>query len=311
MKDYRNVIFVLIVLLVILQIIVMKKDKEELPSTPVVAVSTFALYDITKHIAGDSIEIVNILPFGVDAHSFEPTPKLMAALEKSSLVIYSGAGLEPWTESFEFKSKVVDMSKHVNLLKVHGHAHNHHEHGDKHLASSAFDPHYWLDIKNMIIATKLISEEFSKLLPQNKSLYMTNRDNYISRLKAIDANYKEVLSECKKDTIVVNHNAFSYISKNYGFSVEALSGLSPDAQPSAKNMVRLIEHVKEHNISTIFFESFVSDRAMKSIANDAKVSVDVLQPLGNITKDEAQKGLSFEKIMLINLDKISNALECR
>jgi zinc transport system substrate-binding protein len=93
--------------------------------------------------------------------------------------------------------------------------------------------------------------------------------------------------------------------------VEALSGLSPEAEPSAKNMVKLIEHVKEHNISTIFFESFVSDRAIKSIAKEANTKVDVLQPLGNITADEAKQNLSFEDIMRQNLTKISKALHCQ
>ena len=130
-------------------------------------------------------------------------------------------------------------------------------------------------------------------------------------LESIDAKYKKSLGECKKDTIIVNHNAFSYLSNNYGFHVEALSGLSPEAQPSAKSMVRLIEHIKEDGISTIFFESFVSDKVMKSIAREAKVSVDVLQPLGNITRDEADKKLTFEDIMLDNLEKISKALVCK
>ena len=130
-------------------------------------------------------------------------------------------------------------------------------------------------------------------------------------LNRLDSQYKSKISECKLDTIIVNHNAFSYLSHNYGFHVEALSGLSPEAQPSAKNMIKLIEHIKEHNISTIFFESFVSDKAIKSIAHDAKVSVDVLQPLGNITANEAEKNLSYEDIMKINLEKISKVLECK
>ncbi len=75
-------------------------------------------------------------------------------------------------------------------------------------------------------------------------------------------------------------------------------------------MVRVIEHVREHDVKTIFFESFVNDKAMKSIAQEAKVSVEVLQPLGNITRDEAQKNLSYEDIMLDNLKKISKALVC-
>jgi len=311
MKDFRNIIFVLIIATFILQIYVSKQDKElEIQNKkPTVALSTFSLYDIAKHISQDSLELVMILPFGVDAHSFEPTPKLMAKILQSNLVVYSGAGLEPWTESFEFKSKVIDMSKFVKLRKLDADAHSHHEHHGH--CEEAVDPHYWLDIQNMIIATKLISKEFIKLLPDNAKLYKLRRDKYVAMLKSLDAKYKESLRECQKDTIIVNHNAFSYLSSNYGFHVEALSGLSPDAQPSAKSMVRLIEHIKEHAVSTIFFESFVSDRAMKSIAAEAKVSVDVLQPLGNITRDEADKKLTFEDIMLDNLQKISKALVCR
>ncbi|MEA1891402.1 MAG: metal ABC transporter substrate-binding protein [Campylobacterota bacterium] len=309
MKDFRNVIFILIVAVFLLQIYVSKQDKkiEEQNEKPTVALSTFSLYDIAKYISQDSLKLVMIMPFGVDAHSFEPTPKLMTQIFQSSLVIYSGAGLEPWTESFEFKSRVVDMSKKVNLSSSHSCTHENHSHH----ASEAVDPHYWLDIKNMIIATNIMADEFIKLLPKNEKLYKKNRDSYIDMLKSLDAKYREKLKECEKDTIIVNHNAFSYLSSNYGFHVEALSGLSPEAQPSAKNMLRLIKHVEEHNLSTIFFESFVSDKAIKSIANEAKVSVDVLQPLGNITADEAKLNLSYEDIMLSNLDKISKALECK
>lgn len=306
MKDFRNIIFVLIIATFLLQMYVSKEDAKVKNEKPTVSLSTFALYDIAKNISQDSMNLVMILPLGVDAHSFEPTPKLMVKIMRSQLVIYSGAGLEPWTSSFEFKSKVIDMSKSVKLLKPkdehEGHAHNH--------GQDAVDPHYWLDIQNMISATKLISKEFIKISPENKQVYKSNSEKYVAKLKSIDAKYKKALSNCKKETIIVNHNAFSYLSNNYGFHVEALSGLSPDAQPSAKDMLRVIEHVKEHDVKTIFFESFVNDKAMKSIAQEAKVSVEVLQPLGNITRDEAEKNLSYEDIMLDNLQKISKALVC-
>ena len=311
MKNFRNIIFILIIALFTLPLYASKQDSKN--QKPTVSLSTFALYDIAKNISQDTLELVMILPFGVDAHSFEPTPKLMAKILQSDLVVYSGAGLEPWTRSFEFKSKVIDMSKSVKLLEAkdnhENHEHdNHHEHDEHH--HGAVDPHYWLDIQNMISATKLISAEFIKLNPKNADLYKANSKKYILMLESLDAKYKKSLVNCKKDTIIVNHNAFSYLSNRYGFHVEALSGLSPETEPSAKNMVKLIKHIKEHKLSTVFFESFVSDKAMKSIANEAKVSVDVLQPLGNITADEASQNLGYEDIMLINLEKISKALVC-
>ena len=309
--NLKNTIFFIIIILFIFQIMVTRQDAEIAKQNhkPTIAVSTFSLYDISRNIAGDTANIFMILPFGVDAHSYEPTPAKVAKLYKSDLVVYSGAGLEPWIDGFEFKNKVINMSLHVELKSLedhHGHAHAHEHHND-----NATDPHYWLDIKNMIIASEYISYELIKMFPKNKELYTNNKNNYINMLRKLDKDYKEKLSTCTLDTIVVNHNAFSYLSHNYGFEVEALSGLSPEAQPSAKTMISLIEHVKEHNLNTIFFESFASDKAIRSIANEANVSVDVLSTLGNITADQADKKLSFESIMRSNLNKISKALECK
>ncbi len=304
MGKFKKAFFIVIVIMIVV-FFMQNKNTNDGNLKKSISVSTFSLYDIAKHIAGDTLEVNMILPFGVDAHSFEPTPKLMAKILNSDLVIYSGAGLEPWTHSFEFKSRVVDMSHFVSLL----HSTKHHKSSNH--AHGALDPHYWLDIKNMIKATKVVTKEFIELLPQNRNLYYKNESKYIDMLKKIDEKYKQKLKMCKKDTIIVNHNAFSYLSKNYGFKVEALSGLSPDAQPDAKSIIRVMECIKEHNVTTIFFESFMSDRAMKSISKEVHAKIDMLQPIGNITAVEAKKHLTYKDIMLSNLQKISASLECR
>ncbi len=310
MNNFIKIILALVVIVSIALFFVTKQNfvNDNISSKPSIALSTFSLYDIAKHIAEDTFDVFMILPVGVDAHSFEPTPRLMVDIQKSALVVYSGAGLEPWTKNFEFTSKVIDMSKYVRLTELD--ADSHHEHGDS-CSHGAIDPHYWLDIENMIIATNLIAQELAEILPANAQLYMKNRERYVLMLESIGSDYKKTLLQCKKETIIVNHNAFSYLSNKYGFNVEALSGLSPEAEPSAKNMVRLIEHVKEHKLKTIFFESFVSDKAMKSIGREAKVNVEVLHTLGNITAKDIEENLDFEKIMKMNLQKISKALECQ
>ncbi|SMP89003.1 zinc transport system substrate-binding protein [Epsilonproteobacteria bacterium SCGC AD-311-C15] len=315
MRNFRYIIFVLILVAIVAQILFMKEDASKNSEAPIntklmISLSTFSLYDIAKHIGGDTVELVMIMPFGVDAHSFEPTPKLMTKIHDSSLVIYSGAGLEPWIKGFDFKNLTVDMSQHVKLRKLG--IGEHHEHGDEEPShNNGTDPHYWLDIDNMISAANVITGELIKILPSNEELYVKSRDSYIEMLKKLDSDYKNEFLTCKSDTIIVNHNAFSYLADRYGFHIESLSGLSPEAEPSAKSMANLIEHIKEHNVSTIFFESFASDRAIKSIAEEANASVDVLQPIGNITADEAKQNLSFEDIMRLNLTKISKALDCK
>jgi len=306
--NLKNTIFISIIALFILQMIVMKQDAklEEENSKPTVMVSTFALYDISKYIASDMANVEMILPLGADAHSYEPTPAMMAKLYDSDLVVYSGAGLEPWCKNFKFTHAVIDMSSFVNLKELdsdHEDSHHHHE--------GSIDPHYWLDVDNMIRSAVIIYDELVKLFPQNRQILQTRKDLYISMLKKLDNSYKKELASCKLDTIVVNHNAYSYLSSRYNFHIESLSGLSPDAQTSAKSMIEMMDHIKEHNVKTIFYENFASDKAMKNIAQELNVKVDSLQPLGNLTKDEVEKQLTYEDIMKQNLEKISSALECK
>ena len=304
MKKSTIIILIFFVAMALFALLVSKKQLPVKNRKPIVALTTFPLYDIAKHIGGKSIEIINILPFGVEPHDYEPTPKIMADIEKASLVVYSGAGLEPWTHGFSFKGKVIDMSRFVKLRELKkDEFHEHH-------SNKVIDPHYWLNFSNMSKATELITNELIKIVPKNKSLYIKNKDLYLKMLKKLDDDFHNKLSQCDRDTIIVNHNAFGYLAEKYDFHVKSVSGLSPDAQANAKNIISLIGEIKEHNVSTLFFESFVSDKAIKSLAKETKTQVGILEPLGNITADEAKKHLTYEILMKDNLLKLSKALSC-
>jgi len=294
--------------------------KEDSKATEVnVVVSTYALYDISKNILKDKVELKTVLPFGSDAHSYELSPKKVASIQDADLFVYSGASLEPWISRFS-TSKSLDMSKYVKLIHLsdhdhhHDHKHEHEEHDAHHEHSHdadkmAVDPHYWLDIENMKTMTEVLAAEFIKLSPKNKEFFESNKKSYLKKLDEMKSSYDQSFKECKKDTIVVNHNAFSYLGKRYGFEIEAVSGLSNDSMPSPKDIKHVMHLIEEKNISVIFFESFASDKIIKSIANDTGVKVDTLHPLGNITKD--QQGMSYKQIMDQNIEKIKQALECR
>lgn len=302
----------LFVAIVALFLFISMQKHPQSASKPTVAATTFALYDITKHIAGETLNVINILPFGVDPHSFEPTPKLMIELQKSVIVFYSGAGLEPWTHSFQFPHKAINISEYVKLRKLSKEEEHEEMHEDyKHHHENGLDPHYWLDFNNMKIATKVITEELIKLLPQNKKIYEVNEKRYIAMLDKLDKSYKTALSSCANDTVIMSHNALGYLAQRYHFKVASLSGLSPEADPSAQDVNRIFRDIKEQGINTIFFENFVNDKLIKTIANDAKIKFELFEPLGNITADEARAGATYEEIMKKNLKKLKEALQCR
>ena len=141
--------FILIIVVFLLQMMVLKQDAqiastEKNTAKPTIALSTFPLYDIAKNIAQDKMQTYMILPVGVDAHSYEPNPKEIVKLHKSSLVVYSGADLEPWIAHLNFTNKTINMSKHVShiALDVTSHTEHTHHHDDS-CTHGSVDPHYW------------------------------------------------------------------------------------------------------------------------------------------------------------------------
>ncbi|MDH4944916.1 metal ABC transporter substrate-binding protein [Sulfurimonas sp. C5] len=300
----------LLSLVVVITIMTTGSNNEKLSSKPLVTTSNFAIYDVLKHIGGDKIELVNILPFGVDPHSFEPTPKGIAKLEKSKLFFYSGAILEPWTENIKSEVKSVDVSQYVSLKEFDEEDEHQHEEHHEHDHHGAYDPHYWLDVDNMKQIAQAVTEKLSILNPKNKHLFEKNEKNYIASLEELDNLYKQKLLSCKLDTIVVTHNAFEYLAQRYGFQVESLTGLSTEEQPSAQDVKRIFQEIQERNIQMVFFENFSSQKNIQTIADDLGIKVENLQPLGNITAEELDQNLTYVDIMKNNLEKIAKAMQC-
>ena len=311
MKKFKIIALILVVGLVLLQLFMFNNNVIKESTKPTVSVSTFALYDITKHIASDSVDIVNILPFGVDPHSFEPTPKLMAAIERSSLVVYSGAGLEPWVETIVFKNRVINMSEHVKLRDLGDDEFEFHKHHDEQCAHNKLDPHYWLDIENMKLLTQKITLELVKLQPEDEAYFLSNAASYMNGLTLLEAEYERGFKECAVREVVLQHNILGYVAPRYKFHVSSLSGLSPDALTNAKKMAELSKMIKKRGIDVLFFESFVSDRMINALAQENGVKVDYLEPLANITARQAKVQMSYVDGMRSNLEKLTNAMRCQ
>lgn len=294
-------ILVAIVLALFLGLMFMPDNKQE--ERPYIAVTNFALFEIASEIVKGKVEVKKLIPFGVEVHSYMPSVKTMTQITKAELFVFNGLSMEPWIKK-EYPNQI-NMSKYVNLKNTcEKHAHHGHSH-----EKEDFDPHYWLDSENMIKMTEVLSAELSKAFPQDRESFTVNAKIYIEKLKELDEKYIQVLQECKQREIVVNHNAFAYLSARYDFYTHSVTGLSADEQVSAKKMKEITDLVKEEDIKIIFFESFVSDRVAQTIAKETGAEVSSLQPLANVTEEESKRG--YITLMQENLEKLSKAMLCQ
>jgi zinc transport system substrate-binding protein len=271
---------------------------------PMVSVSTFALLETANAVAGDAITLNMIVPLGNDPHMFSPNPIQVAKISQSSLFVYNGVGFETWadnmTKTLSNDTKIIDMSQHVTLMKS--------EHADE---GEVNNPHYWLDIDNMIKITQTMDSEFSKLLPAKAEQFHKNSASYIAELQKLKSEFTTGLAECKNRTLVSNHDAFGYMAHASKLENISVIGLSTDEQPSAQTIAKIIALVKERSIKTIFFEELVNDNVAQTISHETGASAQSLQPLENISEDELKSHQTYLTIMRENLKKLREAMECR
>ncbi|WP_333805214.1 metal ABC transporter substrate-binding protein [Sulfurospirillum sp.] len=272
-----------------------------------VTTTIFPLYDVVKNIGGDKVKLTNLVPFGVEAHEFEPKAKEIASLSKSDFFIISSPVFEPWSKkvisSLKIQDKTIDMSQKVKLIEM-----KHDDHGHEHKGS--YDPHYWLSIDNYMNVAKEVATLLSTKDPENAKVYEANLAEYLTKLQTLKADY-EVLKNCKNKKVIVNHDAFEYLAHEYGITQYSISGMTPETKPSPKQIAKLIDLTKNEKINTVFFEEFASDKVAKSIAKEANVKTDALRPVENITVAESKKGIGYIDIMRDNLTKLNDAMDCR
>lgn len=281
-------------------------------SNMTVTTTIYPLYSIAKEVGGDKIKLQNLIPFGVEAHGFDPTPADMAKLSKSDLFITSSDSMEPWKDkivkSLKIEDKVFDMSEHVKLKEIQEENEEHHEHDHDH---GTFDPHYWVSLNNYILMTEAITKLFIEKDSVNKDFYIQNSNNYLTKVKALKEKYDSSMLTCTNKKILVNHDAFGYFADDYGVKQYSISGMSPEDKPSAKQIADLIDLVKNERINTVFFEEFASPKVAQTIAKASNVNIDTLRPAENISKEENKKGYGYLQIMEENLEKLKFAMDCK
>lgn len=262
-----------------------------------VYVSFYPLYYLANEIGKDNINLSSIIPNGVEPHDYEPTIRQIESVGKSDVFVYIGAGMEPWSEKVidtldKGKTKVVNSSEGIDLIEVNG----------------AVDPHIWLDPMNMNRMALKIKDAFVEKDPDNKAFYEENCEELSKQLISLDEEYKKVLKNKKRNTILVSHEAFGYMAKAYGLKQMPVAGISPNQEPSPKTITKLIDIAKEKNIEYIFLETLASPKTVQIIADEADLDVLVLNPVAGLTKDEIENGDDYISIMKKNLDNLKKAL---
>lgn len=265
-------------------------------SKPVVYASFFPVYDLTKRIVKDSWDVRTIIQGNQEPHDFELKAADMARLTKADLIIYNGAGMETFIpqlkESMHHDERFLDVSQGLTLLQ---------NKDAKPQDHSSVNPHTWLSIKNALEQLDTLCKKFCALDSAHAAFYQENYQQARAEFEELDKQFAKQLRTvpAEKRYFVASHAAFNYLARDYGLTQVAVTGISPDNEPSAAQLAKIAQFVKAHNITTIFFEGSATPKVAETLARTTGARTSTLYTMEYLSEDDVNAG--YLQLMKRNL----------
>ncbi|MEK6834356.1 MAG: zinc ABC transporter substrate-binding protein, partial [Thermoproteota archaeon] len=259
--------------------------------------SFYPLYEFTKIIGGERIDVSIIIPPGIEPHDWETTIQDLQKMQNADMIVINGAGLEPWIAKLVSVNPdilIVDTSDGIQLLEK-----------GKHVFDNKIqnDPHIWLD---PVLAKKQIHNivnGLAKIDPQNTNYYQENANAYNTKLSLLDNKIRNELSACVKKDFLAFHDAFSYFANEYDLNQNTIIGVDPSEEPTATTLQQIIQKAQNLDLHIIFTEEAVNPRVSQVIADEIGAKVSILSPI-----EIYEKNSDYIKRMEQNLSNLKEEL---
>jgi zinc transport system substrate-binding protein len=236
----------------------------------------------TERVADGSVQLRNLTPPGTEPHDVELTARDVERIRSADVVLYLGGGFQPAVEDAVEGADGTMIDLLVNPV--------------------ARDPHVWLDPIRLAEVVRRIAGVLEREDAAAEPM---------AELHALDRDFARGLSRCRSREIVTAHEAFGYLTRRYRLKQTAITGVSPEAEPTPRQLEKVIDRVRETGATTVFFETLVSPRLAETVARETGADTAVLNPLEGLTEEQAERGEDYLSLMRDNLAALRKALGCR
>lgn len=279
------------------------------PSGKIQVVAGFyPLQYVAEQVGGARVSVTNLVQPGAEPHDIELSPRQVASIADAGLVVYL-AGFQPAVDQAtrqEASGRSFDAATVVALIDVTATR----EPGTEApvTARDGKDPHVWLDPHRLALVATAMADRLAEIDPAGADAYRQGAVSLRARLSELDHTYAEALKTCQRREIVVGHAAFGYLADRYGLQQVAISGLSPETEPTPQRLAQVAAKARAHSATTIFFETLVSPKVAQVIASEVGAATAVLDPIEGLTPGS---GGDYLTVMRTNLNTLTPALGCR
>ena len=262
---------------------------------PIVVATNSVICDLTKQVAGNTINLICLIPPGMNPLTYKPIPEDSRVIESADLVLYHGYNFEPslmkiiksTTNTNSYPKIAVGQSAVKNPIKV----------------KQIIEPHIWHNPNNTIKMVKIINNNLVKLSPNNKNIYSNNTKKVIQEMNQIDNWIKKRLDTipAKNRKLITSNAAMIYYVKAYNipYSVN-LANIKNIEKLTYTEVENFAMDIQKANVPTIFADTTTNSNLLESLAREANVKVFQRPLYINGLGAAGTNGDTYQKMMAAN-----------
>jgi zinc transport system substrate-binding protein len=237
-----------------------------------------------EEVGGDGVEVTNLTAAGAEPHDVELSVGDVEHVRSADVVLFLGDEFQPALEEAAGSAEGEAVDLLAGLDRIEG------------------DPHVWLDP----VRFAEVVERIGAVLGAQASA----RD-LAARLSALDGEFRTGLADCERREVVTAHDAFAYLGERYGLELIPIAGVSPEVEPSARDLEQVVEVVRASGATTVFVEPLLSPEVGETVARETGAETAVLDPLEGLGEEALDRGEDYFSVMRANLAALREGLGCR
>lgn len=257
--------------------------------TVLVSVAPYKFF--TEKIAGDTVDVLLMVPAGASAHTYEPTPKQVLAASRADLWFTIGESFEarvlPSFKAHNPGMKTVDLRNGVDMITAAP--------GERCCChADCQDLHIWLSPREAKVQVKAIAEALGRRYPEHAARYTEALNGLLSELDALDGEVRTLLQPLQRRLVFVSHPAYAYFCRDYG--LRQLSVEVEGKDPTPQQLTRILNEVRAAGIKRIYIQPQYSNKGAKLFASEVGATIVTLDPYSEeYFKSMREIALQFSK----------------
>jgi ABC-type Zn uptake system ZnuABC Zn-binding protein ZnuA len=227
------------------------------------------LTDIARNVAGRAADVEGVIPEGADSHTFEPTPSTARMLADADLILVNGLDLEqsivqlaranhdPGVEIYSLGDHTVASSQRIYDFSFPR-------------SGGKPNPHLWMDVALAIRYAELMRGQMAKVDPGHAAQYRRNAAAYVRTLHVLDDAVQRAVDTIPPGNrvLLTYHDSFAYFARHYGMRVIGAIQPSDFAEPSSREVARLIDQIRASGVPAIFGSEVFPSPVLAQIAQE-------------------------------------------